>query len=400
MSKTKYPCVYKDNKGVIYYQVELGINNISGKRIQKKGRKDDNGKSFKSARECHEYVVKLKNKFNESQGVFASGIQLNDFIDKYFLPYYKSKVQASTFKTKSHVIGIVKDYFNSTKIDDITVRNCEVFKADLINNGRYSKTYSSMIYCSFRQILDYAVTLEFIYENISKKTSSIPKEKINVPYWTLEEFQKVISTFCVNSFYEHMGFVMLWIYFNTGIRVGEGQALTWDKVNFKDKTLTINSTIDLKSTRKFEIKNRTKTESGNRIISLDDTTINILKDWKEDQKNHSVENFVISYCDRPIGRNTVKRIIGRHSKLANVKQIQAKGLRHSHVSYLINYFNADILVVSKRLGHSSPEITLKHYSHLWPNNDRYLADKMTNIIQYKTIEKSLVEFKGNQAINM
>ena len=398
MSKSKYPCVYKDKKGNIYYQVELGVNKNTGKRIQKMGRKDDQGKPFKTFKQCHDYVISLKNKYAESKGIFANGIELNYFINKYYVPHYKSKVQESTYKTRIHQIKIIKEYFIGTKIEDISVRVCEIFKTKLLHNPKYSQSYSAMIYGTFRQILDYAVTLDFVYENISKKTKPIPKGKVNVPYWTLEEFEKVISTFCIDVFYEHMCFVMLWLYFNTGIRVGEGQALTWDKINFKDQNLTINSTIDLKSPSQYKIKNKTKTESGNRIISLDDTTINILKEWHETQKAHGVDNFVISYCGKPLGRNTIARIIDRHSKLAEVKKIQAKGLRHSHVSYLINHFNADILTVSNRLGHSSPEITLKHYSHLWPNRDRILANKMTNVIKFKTSEKSLYEFNGNQAI--
>lgn len=98
-----------------------------------------------------------------------------------------------------------------------------------------------------------------------------------------------------------------------------------------------------------------------RIISLDDDTITILKEWKKIQKKHGVEQFIFSYTDLPVYRSTVQRIIERYAKLAKVPVIQGKGLRHSRVSYLINELNADILVVSQRLGHSSPEITLKHY---------------------------------------
>lgn len=41
---------------------------------------------------------------------------------------------------------------------------------------------------------------------------------------------------------------------------------------------------------------------------------------------------------------TIGRIIKRYSKLAGVTRIQAKGLRHSHASYLINEFNVSVLV--------------------------------------------------------
>ena len=107
----------------------------------------------------------------------------------------------------------------------------------------------------------------------------------------------------------------------------------------------------------------------------------------------------MSYDGSPLHRCIVGRIINRHSSLAKIHRIQAKGLRHSHASYLINEHNADILVISKRLGHSSPEITLKHYSHLWGNNDRSIADMITGNINIKFSNKSKSNFTGNQYIS-
>lgn len=44
----------------------------------------------------------------------------------------------------------------------------------------------------------------------------------------------------------------------------------------------------------------------------------------------------------------------------------------------INEFNAEVLVVSRRLGHR----TLKHYVHLWSRNDEPLAEKMAANIKF------------------
>lgn len=119
------------------------------------------------------------------------------------------------------------------------------------------------------------------------------------------------------------------------------------------------------------------------------------------QKNHGVEQFILSYTDVPLYRSTVQRIIGRYAKLAKVHPIHGKGLRHSHVSYLINEFNADILVVSQRLGHSSQEFTLKHYAHLWSRNDEGIAKQMTGNIQFTfATESKIPNFSGNQAVKI
>lgn len=184
----------------------------------------------------------------------------------------------------------------------------------------------------------------------------------------------------------------------TGIRVGEGQALTWDDIDFENSKMSIHHTLDFKSKDHYEIKGYTKTQNGMRTISLDGDTCALLKKWKATQEAQGVANFIISYDSRPIGRYTIARIIKRYAKLAKVPEIQAKGLRHSHVSYLINEFNADVLTVSRRLGHSSPEITLKYYAHLWSRNDEALADKMSGNVQVAFAEKSLVNFNGNQAV--
>lgn len=100
------------------------------------------------------------------------------------------------------------------------------------------------------------------------------------------------------------------------------------------------------------------------MISLDDTTVNLLKTWQERQRKNNIKPFIISYSGAPVHRSTINRIINRHADISGVHRIQAKGLRHSHASYLINEHNINVLVISRRLGHSSPEITLKHYAHL------------------------------------
>jgi hypothetical protein len=66
-------------------------------------------------------------------------------------------------------------------------------------------------------------------------------------------------------------------------------------------------------------------------------------------------------------------------------------------SKLINEFNTDVLVVSRRLGHSSP---LKHYAHLWSRNDEPLAEKMKGNIKLNFSKETYIDFNGNQDIRM
>lgn len=69
-------------------------------------------------------------------------------------------------------------------------------------------------------------------------------------------------------------------------------------------------------------------------------------------------------------------------------------MRHSHASYLINEFNVSVLVLAQRMGHSSPEITLKHYAHMWSDADTAIADAMTGNIEIKLLNKQKSNLMG------
>ncbi|MGB8954618.1 MAG: hypothetical protein WCC10_04545, partial [Tumebacillaceae bacterium] len=65
-------------------------------------------------------------------------------------------------------------------------------------------------------------------------------------------------------------------------------------------------------------------------------------------------------------------------------QILYRGLIDTHASFLLQS-GEDVVTVSKRLGHSSPVMTLKIYGHLLPQKDRAAADKMGDILRRRSI---------------
>jgi integrase len=61
-------------------------------------------------------------------------------------------------------------------------------------------------------------------------------------------------------------------------------------------------------------------------------------------------------------------------------------LRHTHASALIAG-GVDIVTISRRLGHSSPAITLKVYSHLFADTDTTAADAIENVLGANRVPK-------------
>ncbi|WP_459208548.1 tyrosine-type recombinase/integrase [Limosilactobacillus albertensis] len=399
MAKTRYPNVYVDSKGSYYYLVELGHDLLTGKRIQKKGRKTANNVKFRTAHDAYREALRVKNDYQESHGYANYRMRYESFMDKYYIPSYKSDVETSTYNARISSFKHLKKWFGSKELREIKAIDCEQFRTYLLNDSGYSQGFASMVYCLFRNSLDYAVRMGFLDSNPSRKTKAINKGKTTVAFWTKSEFEKVLSVIYTKDYYQHMCFVILYLYFTCGMRVSEGLALTYDDVDFKRHRLKIHKTLEMKNKNDYVIKPYTKTINGIRTISLDSDTIRVLKDWRKDQEKHGVHNFIMSYDDTPMSRTTIPLIVKRFAKLAGVKPIQAKGLRHSHVSYLINEFNADVLTVSRRLGHSSPEITLKYYAHLWPRNDETIADEMEGNIKFQPAKENRLRFTGNQNIH-
>ena len=65
----------------------------------------------------------------------------------------------------------------------------------------------------------------------------------------------------------------------------------------------------------------------------------------------------------------------RGCKLGGVKRIRIHDLRHSHASMLIELgFTAK--EIAERLGHENIETTLNTYSHLYPDRQERLADRL------------------------
>ena len=100
---------------------------------------------------------------------------------------------------------------------DITVQDVQHFRTWLLSKkgANYSQSYVSLAYVTFKRTLELAVNMQYLNMNVATKVKAIPKGKSVIEYWTRRDFEKVISTICIDEYYEHLCFIMLCTYFNT-----------------------------------------------------------------------------------------------------------------------------------------------------------------------------------------
>lgn len=382
MSKTRYTGVTKDDKtGKYMYYFKAGIDRATGKAYQERRR------GFRTAKEAHEARIKAMKKVHDMGGMAYSQMSFEQFIDEIYLPDFFARVTVNKRYSQTFEFRQMKEFFGKKKPKDITIFDITRYKNFLLE--KYSKNGArkkmGYLITVFNSIRNYGL----VRDNLAQKVGNIPLEKIDIDYWTTEEFEKFINSLDRSDYFEHFIFTMIWLYFFTGMRVSEGLALYWEDIDLEKKKLSISHNLDFANKNNWERKNKLKTEKSKRVISLDDTTIEVLKDWKERQKELSEKfEFVLSYDLTPNDAHFVRDMLTKYSKRAGVRRIQAKALRHSHASLLINEYNVTPLLIQKRLGHTDIRTTLGIYSHLYPNADEEITGQLKNLINFDSFEKN------------
>ena len=182
-------------------------------------------------------------------------------------------------------------------------------------------------------------------------------------FWTQDEFQAFLE--CVAD--KEMSYYAFEILYWTGIREGELLALTPEDFNFQKKTLRIN-----KSYQRLEgedVITDPKTPKSNRTIVMPDFLADEMEDYISRmygiEKNERIFTISKSYLHHEMDRG---------AKLAGVKRIRIHGLRHSHISLLIN-LGSSALAIGERVGHEAVDITY-HYAHLFPTVQTDMAAQL------------------------
>lgn len=375
----KYPGCNYDNKGRAYYQVEFPADE-NGFRKTKKSRKNQFGQPLKNLQEAWEEAVRLRNEFHQSNGILVDEkLTYSDYLDNIYLPYYTAKNNETTVETAKAPFKKIRGKVGRKSIALLNIRECESFRVFLLNSE--SEGYARKIWGNFKASMEYAYKLGYIKENPIRRLDSMPMTNTISDYWKPSDFKKVIQTFDLTDYVERWQCLLLWSYFMTGLRVNEMLCLTWDDISFSSKKLFVRKTFAYTKEKKWHIQEFLKTDAGYRTLELDEVTLQYMREWKEIQAKVNDKGYIFSSMGEPTYIWKVTSILKKHSKLAGVKKISGKGLRHSTASYLINVLNRDVLFVARYLGHSSPNVTLRTYAHWFNGSNEEISTMLTDSLK-------------------
>lgn len=379
--------VYPMSNGTFRAIVSLGFDKRTGKRIQK----TKNG--FKSKKDAQNWRTQILFDYGKGALVLNSTMTFKKFLHEYFIPDFKSKLRDSTFTNSRSRIKRIENYFGKMKLVDINAPIVKQWQNSLFLEG-LSNNYIRHVFQLFKQVLDLAIKLGLLNENVAKTIGNVKKVRPKVAFWTIEEFSKFISTFDKTDIYDRLYFTIYWTLFMTGMRISELYALTWNDINLEKQTLLINKSMYYKNKTDWQLTD-TKTYSSIRLINLDDDTTAILKEWQAIQKTIGNLDFIFTISGTPVIKSSLSRTLKTHAEFAQIKSIRVHDLRHSHASFMLSLGMND-LEMQNRLGHSDIKTTLGTYSHLRPNAMENVASRMSGKILIQDNSIRPTKFNGNQ----
>ena len=379
--------IKKANNGTYYFRANLGYNPITGKQIQKYR------SGFKTKKEAREEYSKLMLSSTEELTEKKKKISFQQFIEEIYLPWYKTQVKESTYINRCSTIKKHFSYFYKMATDEIEPINVQNWQLKLAKE--FSPNYIRIVQGMLSIAFDRAIVLGITKKNPSRMIGNIKSKKTKVDFWTLEEFQKVISLLYKGDYYEHYLFMSFWLLFMTGMRIGEAAALHWSDIDFETGLLSITKTLYYKTMTDYKFV-EPKTQASIRTIYIDADTLNELKAWKKVQQQVLPNcELVLSYNGTPTSKTTLPRALEKLAGLAGVHRIKIHALRHSHASLLIS-MGENPLLIKDRLGHEKIQTTLGTYGHLYPNTNLEVANKLTGVLQYTPASQSVANYTSNQ----
>lgn len=350
----------RKNKGKTVWQYRISYQNELGesKEITK------SGFPTKTAAKAAAEIVETE--MRESTNIVEADMLFTEYYHNWLTTYKYDLFSRETDKTYKTAENLVIKYFSGLKLKDLTPIMYQKFLNDYSQTR--AKTTVQKYHHKISACLKFAFHTGVIKSDVTYK--AVIKGKASQPEHEKYIHERELKDLLFYLEYEiklsYVSRYMLLLQAATGMRLAEVMAITFDSIDFKNQTITINKSWDYKHATGFK-----DTKNGvHRTIDLDDEIIKRIKPFYDYQRKNSLTQVIknplhLLFIDNKASIVTEKAInssLEAACKRAGIKRITTHALRHTHASILL-YHGVDIQIVAERLGDTVETIT-QVYAHV------------------------------------
>lgn len=343
-------------------------------RYKENGKFREASKSgFRTKRDAQTAANDVESKISNGLNIHDSNILVRDYL-KIWLDLKEKQVKKSTLLKINRSFRLyVFPRFGLSKVSDIKRLECVQWVNSLCETLNVDSVKSYV--APFNNALEDAVNEYKIIDYNPMKNLKYPKKeqkKFDIKFFELDELKTLLDVSknlkenYNRSNYQY--FVLTTVLARTGLRLGEALALNWTDI--AEGKLSVSKTLYRENNQDYITS--PKTDSSYRTITLDKTTVELLKALKlakmkfnlADQGYSLNKELVFSdYTGSPLKQSSYRSYFYKICKLANVPILSPHSLRHSHAVHLLES-GANIKYVSERLGHATINMTANVYLHI------------------------------------
>lgn len=381
------------------------------------------------------FVFDFEEKVKNGKYLKGEKITLKDFSIKWLQEHGKPNLELTTYKSyEQYLDQKILPALGHLKLSKIQPMHLQSFYNNLTEDGvrkdrkkgGYSHSTIKKCHAIISSILTTAVHWQVVEANPCDRVNPPKQKTVNsdVKHFTLEQseiFLKAIEQEYTSTYKNHDRIDdtgkkyhieaytetrsipnQLKIFFNLalfgGLRRGELIALTWDDINFENKTISVNKSTGYAG--RETITKAPKNKSSVRTIKLSTPVMDMLKRYRKEQQELRLslgdqwqgdDYIFIQWNGKQMNLSTpyqcFKEIIKKYNSTVTdptqiLPDIPLHGLRHTSATLLISE-NLDVRTVSARLGHSQTSTTMNIYAHSLKQMDEKAAEILDNLLMRK-----------------
>lgn len=359
----------KDRKNSWKFEYYMGYKPNGKRKVITKTVKAKNEREAK--RLYHLWVAEIE--LGEYQQ--PSKMSFQKFIEEKWLPLHaKVELEPNTYDNYLTILkSIFIPHLGAAKLEDIKTIDLQELFVTLSKNRKPAtlQRYKVVLSNVFNRATDWGYLKENPVNKIKVKgLENHPKTDT----FTIEELKNIISLVDSEGDIQWSLIVHLALY--CGLRRSEIIGLTWDKVNFENKVITISHslTLDHRNIRN-QLRLKSTKSSNVRFVPINNKVLTLLKKQKEKKiedrsickdKWYNDGNFYVISTDfgKPYRPDSISKRWRRFRIRHGIRKLGFHYLRHSCATFLYHN-NVDLKTISIILGHSNIRTTADLYTHIY-----------------------------------